>query len=137
MPWQRRACLAALAEVHPRYYTPKNAILLIGALSVISLGRPALVWLVNAGVGIVVAYAFVALSFLALRNEPELERPYQAPGGSFTGYLALVLSAAIGALYFPGSPSALIWPQEWAINKALDHSGCTAIRPVTALNRAD
>ena len=51
----------------------------------------------------------------AAQNEPELERPYQAPGGSFTGYLALVLSVAIGALYFPGSPSALIWPQEWAI----------------------
>lgn len=108
-----------LAEIHPRYHTPKNAILLIGALSVISpfFGRPALVWLVNAGgLGIVVAYAFVALSFLALRkNEPELERPYTAPGGKATGYLALALSIGIGTLYFPGSPSALIWPQEWSI----------------------
>ena len=68
------------------------------------------------GLGIVLAYAFVALSFLALRkNEPELERPYQAPGGRFTGYLALVLSVSIGALYFPGSPSALVWTQEWSI----------------------
>ncbi len=110
---------AALAEIHPRYHTPRNAILLIGALSVISpfFGRPALVWLVNAGgLGIVVAYAFVALSFLALRkHEPDLQRPYRAPGGSFSGYLALVLSIAIGLLYFPGSPSALIWPQEWSI----------------------
>ena len=110
---------APLAEVHPRYHTPMNAILLIGVLSVVSpfFGRPALVWLVNAGgLGIVVAYAFVALSFLALRkNEPELERPYQAPGGRFTGYLALLLSIGIGALYFPGSPSALVWPQEWGI----------------------
>ena len=109
---------AALAEVHPRYHTPKNAILLIGALSVISplFGRPALVWLVNAGgLGIVVAYAFVALSFLALRKtNPSWSGPIRHPG-SFTGYLALVLSVAIGALYFPGSPSALIWPQEWAI----------------------
>ena len=108
---------APLAEVHPRYHTPKNAILLIGVLSVVSpfFGRPALVWLVNAGgLGIVVAYAFVALSFLALRkNEPELERPYQAPGGRLTGYMALLLSIGIGALYFPGSPSALVWPQEW------------------------
>lgn len=108
-----------LAEIHPRYHTPKNAILLIGALSVISpfFGRPALVWLVNAGgLGIVVAYAFVALSFLALRkNEPELARPYTAPGGKATGYLALVVSIGIGTLYFPGSPSALVWPQEWSI----------------------
>ena len=110
---------ASLAEVHPGYHTPRNAILLIGVLSVVSpfFGRPALVWLVNAGgLGIVVAYAFVAWSFLALRkNEPELERPYQAPGGSFTGYLALLLSIGIGTLYFPGSPSALVWPHEWAI----------------------
>lgn len=108
-----------LAEIHPRYHTPKNAILLIGLLSVISpfFGRPALVWLVNAGgLGIVVAYAFVALSFIALRrNEPELARPYTAPGGIATGYLALALSIGIGTLYFPGSPSALVWPHEWAI----------------------
>ena len=108
-----------LAEIHPRYHTPKNAILLIGVLSVISplFGRPALVWLVNAGgLGIVVAYAFVALSFIALRKkEPELARPYTAPGGVVTGYVALLLSIGIGALYFPGSPSALVWPHEWAI----------------------
>lgn len=108
-----------LGEIHPRYHTPRNAILLIGLLSVISpfFGRPALVWLVNAGgLGIVVAYAFVALSFIALRkNEPELARPYTAPGGIATGYLALVLSIGIGTLYFPGSPSALVWPHEWGI----------------------
>ena len=108
-----------LAEIHPRYHTPKNAILLIGLLSVISpfFGRPALVWLVNAGgLGIVVAYAFVALSFIALRKkDPELPRPYTAPGGVATGYTALLLSIGIGALYFPGSPSALVWPHEWAI----------------------
>ncbi|MCY4264218.1 MAG: APC family permease [Gammaproteobacteria bacterium] len=108
-----------LAEIHPRYHTPKNAILLIGALSIISpfFGRAAVVWLVNAGgLGIVVAYGFVALSFIALRkNEPELKRPYRAPGGMATGYLAFVLSIGIGVLYFPGSPSALLWPQEWSI----------------------
>lgn len=108
-----------LGEIHPRYHTPMNAILLIGLLSVISpfFGRPALVWLVNAGgLGIVVAYAFVALSFIALRkNEPELARPYTAPGGIATGYLALALSIGIGTLYFPGSPSALVWPHEWGI----------------------
>ena len=82
MPWQRRACSPQRWPSPSPISHPKNAILLIGALSVISpFGRPALVWLVNAGgLGIVFAYAF-ALSFLALRkNEPELERPYQAPG---------------------------------------------------------
>jgi amino acid transporter len=83
----------------------------------LGFGRPALVWLVNAGgLGIVVAYAFVAWSFLALRkNEPELARPYQAPLGKVTGYAALVLSIGLIFLYLPGSPSALVWPQEWGI----------------------
>jgi amino acid transporter len=108
-----------LGRVHPRYHTPVNAILLAGALSLLSpfFGRPALVWLVNAGgLGIVVAYAFVAWSFLALRrNEPELERPYRAPLGRVTGYAALLLSIGLIFLYLPGSPAALVWPQEWGI----------------------
>ena len=110
---------APLGKIHPRYHTPVNAILLIGVLSVVSpfFGRAALVWLVNAGgLGIVVAYAMVAVSFLALRKkEPELERPYQAPLGEVTGYAALVLSIGLFFLYLPGSPSALVWPHEWAI----------------------
>ena len=110
---------AALGKLHKKYRTPANAIMLIGLLSIISpfFGRPALVWLVNAGgLGIVVAYIFVAISFLVLRhNEPELARPYRVPLGKFTGYAALILSIGLIFLYLPGSPSALIWPQEWAI----------------------
>lgn len=110
---------AALGKLHPKYRTPYNAILLIGGLSIIGpfFGRPVLVWLVDAGgLGIVVAYAMVALSFLVLRsNEPNLERPYKVPFGKFIGILALILSIGLGFLYMPGSPSALLWPQEWVI----------------------
>ena len=110
---------AALGKLHGKYRTPANAILLIGVLSIISpfFGRPALVWLVNAGgLGIVVAYVFVAASFLVLRlNEPELDRPYKLPFGLFTGFAALILSLGLILLYLPGSPSALVWPQEWGI----------------------
>jgi basic amino acid/polyamine antiporter, APA family len=108
-----------LAKLHPKYRTPYNAILLIGGLSIIGpfFGRPVLVWLVDAGgLGIVVAYGMVALSFLILRNkEPDLERPYKVPYGKFIGILALILSIGLGFLYMPGSPSALLWPQEWMI----------------------
>lgn len=110
---------AFLGRIHPSYHTPVNAILLIGALSVISpfFGRPALVWLVNAGgLGIVVAYLFVAVSFVALRkNEPELERPYRAPFGNAIGIAAFLLSLGLIFLYLPGSPAALAWPWEWGI----------------------
>ena len=108
-----------LGEIHPKYHTPKNAILLIGALSIIGpfFGRPALVWVVDAGgLGIVIAYGMVAWSFLVLRKrEPELERPYKVRYGKFVGISALVLSIGLGLLYLPGSPAALIWPQEWGI----------------------
>ncbi len=110
---------AVLGRLHPRYRTPHYAIALIGALSVIApfFGRPALVWLVDAGgLGIVVAYATVAWSFLVLRRrEPEMPRPYLVPAGPVVGWLALVLSIGLALLYLPGSPAALLWPQEWAI----------------------
>jgi amino acid transporter len=110
---------SSLARMHPRYNTPVHAIVLIGGLSVIGpfFGRPALVWLVDAGgLGIVIAYAMVALSFLRLRkNEPELERPYEVPQGKIVGTLALMVSIGLALLYLPGSPAALVWPQEWLI----------------------
>jgi amino acid transporter len=108
-----------LGELHPKYHTPRNSILLIGALSMIGpfFGRPALVWVVDAGgLGIIIAYGMVAWSFLVLRKkEPELERPYRVRCGKFVGVTALVLSIGLGLLYLPGSPAALIWPQEWGI----------------------
>ena len=110
---------AVLGRLHPRYNTPHNAILLIGALSIVAplFGRPALVWLVDAGgPGIVLAYVMVAWSFLVLRRrEPDMPRPYRVPRGRLVGILAAVLAMAILVLYLPGSPAALAWPYEWAI----------------------
>ena len=110
---------AVFGELHPRYRTPRNAILLVGGLAVFAplFGRPAMVWLVNAGgLGIVTAYAMVALSFLVLRvREPRMERPYRVRYGMVVGSLALVFSVALAGLYLPFSPAALAWPQEWAI----------------------
>lgn len=110
---------AWLAALHPRYKTPHRAIVTIGVLSCLAplAGRPALVWLVDAGgLGIVVAYAMVALSFLVLRRrEPEMERPFRVRRGAAVGWTALVLSCALALLYLPFSPSALVWPWEWGI----------------------
>jgi amino acid transporter len=107
------------AALHPKFHTPHRAIMLIGGLAVFAplFGRPAMVWLVDAGgLGIVTAYAMVALSFLVLRSrEPEMARPYRVKNGKLVGYLAFALSIALASLYLPWSPAALIWPNEWLI----------------------
>lgn len=108
---------ASLAKVHPKYKTPANAILFIGIVGTFSpfLGRQALIWFVDAGsLGLMVAYIFVTVSFLKLRyKEPEMHRPYKAPGGKLLGWFGLIASLLMLSLYMPGMPAALVWPQEW------------------------
>jgi len=109
---------AFLAKLHPRYKTPTNAILLIGMLSTAAplLGRKALVWFVDAGsLAIVIAYLFVALSFVVLRvREPGMPRPFKVRAGMLVGVVSVLLSLAMAAMYMPFSPSALV-PVEWAL----------------------
>lgn len=108
-----------LAELHPKYKTPHKAILLIAVLTTAAplFGRPALVWLVDAGgLALVVAWLMVSLSFIILRKKrPEMKRPFRVRGGTAIGWLALFMSIGVAILYMPGMPSALVWPYEWAI----------------------
>lgn len=117
-----------LAKLHPKYKTPYNAIILIGILTMIApfFGRKMLVWLVDAGgLGIVLAYLMVSVSFLILRNkEPDMPRPFTVKNGKLIGFLAAGLSAVFVLLYLPGSPAALVWPYEWLI--ALGWAGAGA-----------
>jgi amino acid transporter len=103
--------------IHPKYGTPTNAILFLGALAFFAplLGRPALVWIVNAGgVGMIVGYVLVALAFLRLRKmEPDLERPYKIKYWRTIGFGAVVMSFLFLSFYLPGMPAALVWPYEW------------------------
>ena len=80
------------------------------------MGRKSMVWLVDAGgLGIIVAYTLVAISFLILRKKlPDMPRPFRVKMGKVVGWSAVILSVGIGALYLPGSPAALT-PPEWAI----------------------
>lgn len=109
----------SLGELHPKYKTPHRAILLIAVLTTAAplFGRPALVWLVDAGgLALVVAWLMVALSFIILRKKrPQLRRPFRVRGGTTIGWLALLMSVGMAILYMPGMPSALIWPYEWVI----------------------
>ena len=129
-----------LARVHPRFGTPWPAIALIGALSVVAplLGRSALIWIVNAGsFCIAIAYVFVAAAFLTLRRrEPDLERPFRAPGGVAAGGVAFVLGLILISLYLPWSPSGLVWPIEWGLVAAWYGLGA-ALAVVSILMRRD
>lgn len=108
-----------LGKLHPKYNTPYTAILLIAGLTTFAplLGRPALVWLVDAGgLSLVVAWLSVAISFIILRKKaPNMKRPFKLPGGTIIGWLAVIMSIFVAVLYLPGMPSALIWPHEWVI----------------------
>lgn len=107
-----------LTKIHPKYKTPTNAILLIGAISTAApfFGKAMMEWLTNAGgLGAVMAYMFVSISFMAIRKkEPNLERPYKVGNYKLVGTMAIVLSAAMVVLYMPGMPSGLGIP-EWCI----------------------
>ncbi|MFC4003533.1 APC family permease [Prauserella oleivorans] len=106
-------------RLHPRFGTPSNAVLLVGALSVLAplFGREMLVWLSDAGsLSIVVAYLMVAVCFLVLRvREPDMPRPFRVPAGRTVGVAAIVLSLAVTVLFLPGMPAELDWPSEWVI----------------------
>jgi amino acid transporter len=108
-----------LGKLHPKYKTPHNAVILVGILSTLAplFGRKMLVWLVDAGgMGVVVAYMAVALSFLVLRyKEPDMPRPFTVSNGKLVGFIAVLLSLGMAIMYLPGSPSALVWPYEWVI----------------------
>ncbi|WP_257347287.1 APC family permease [Pseudalkalibacillus decolorationis] len=105
--------------LHPKYKTPTNAVFAIGVPSVLSplLGRPALVWLVNAGgFGIVISYFMVAIAFIVLRKkEPDMERPYRSGKSSAVGWIAAVFCLGFITLYLPGMPASLSWPTEWVL----------------------
>lgn len=106
-----------LGEIHDEYNTPKNAILLIGVLSVFSplFGKQMLTWIVNTtGLGLVVAWFLVTVSFFVLRyREPEMDRPFRLSFGLPIAAVALVLNLFFIRLYLPGGASSLVWPYEW------------------------
>lgn len=110
---------AWFGRLHPKNKTPTNAILFIGGLSMLAplLGRPMLVWLVDAGgLAVLFAYLIVSIAFLQLRkNEPDMLRPFKAGNSNIVGWLAVLLSIGFIVLFFPGMPAALIWPYEWVI----------------------
>ncbi|TYC98883.1 amino acid permease [Arthrobacter echini] len=108
--------------LHPRYRTPVNALVFIGALSFAApfFGTEMLGWLVDSGApSIVLAYILVSLVFVILRRrEPGMDRPLRVGGrgrgGEMIGWLAAVLCVGLLSLYLPGMPAALT-PPPWIL----------------------
>ncbi len=91
-----------------KYQTPYLSLILIGALSFISLffGRQMLIWISNcASFACCLTYCIVSLSFLRLRKkEPNLKRPYKVKNYRFVGIMATVLSGFLCMMYLiPGT----------------------------------
>lgn len=101
-------------KLHPRFNTPSNAILFIGALSVAApfFGTGMLGWLVDSGSpSIVVTYFLVCIVFLMLRRrEPEMVRPFRSGKGKIGvmfGVLGAILTFGLLTLYIPGMPASI------------------------------
>ena len=103
------------SKIHPKHGTPVNALLFVGALSVVSpfFGEEMLGWLVDSGSpSIVIAYLLVSIVFVILRKrEPDMERPFRiggrGHGGTAIGVLSVILCAGLAILYIPGMPAGL------------------------------
>src|SRR5699024_3818771 len=102
---EKKMIPAWFGKLHPKYGTPTRSILFIGLLSTLSplLGRPMLVWLVDAGgLAVVIAYLFVAIAFVRLRKSaPDMSRPFRAGKSSIVGWIAIILSFFFISLYLP------------------------------------
>jgi amino acid transporter len=108
------------AKLHPKHGTPTLPITIAAIASIIAvfLGRAAVMWFLDATSAFVVLfYLYIACSYITLRKqEPEMNRPYRAPGGILTGIVAVGASIFFFlSLILPFSPGALIWPYEYAI----------------------
>lgn len=105
-------------KLNPTFKSPSAAIIFVTLTSVLAtlFGKEALTLLVNAGgLGIVVSWMLVSLSFFLLRKkEPNMDRPFKVKSGKLVGCIAILLSLALIYLYFPGNSSALN-SNEWGI----------------------
>ena len=113
-----RIISSKMGQANLQYQTPGNAIIFSGVITLLGslLGRGAMLAFVNVGsFCIALAFLGVSLSYIKLKSLHTI-RPFQAPGGKFTGYVACLGAIAILLIMIvPGSQAALSWPLEWLI----------------------
>jgi len=104
---------------HPRFQTPKNAILFAGGFALLGsiLGKAVIVPIVDvASLAFVIAWLLTCLSAIRLRRTaPDLVRPYRVRRRA-TMVVGVVVSAILVLLMVvPGSAAQMKWPLEYLI----------------------
>ena len=109
---------SCFGTLHSKYKTPYVATVFVGIITMLTpfLGKNSLGWFVEAsGFGTVIAYFFVALSFIVLRiKHPEYKRPFKVKHGLLVGIIAIIVSLFFIVLYLPVGSSSLN-DIEWGI----------------------
>ena len=133
------------SKVDSLYKTPKNSLIFMLVISVagIVMGQGILLPLiVMGGISFLIAWFFMALSSISLRKkDPDLHRPYKAPGGIVMGYIATVFSGLLLLLMIvPGTPISLkgieyvlfiIWAAAGLLMYAIYHKQYIQIEELT------
>ena len=113
---------AILGKLHPKYRTPKNAIIIVGGLSVLSVffGRKMLIWISDtASFACCVAYCIVAMSFLVIRKKyPNVNRPYKVKYYKIVGLIATIMAGVMAILYLIPGSGCTFTKEEWIIASA-------------------
>jgi amino acid transporter len=108
-----------LGEVDEKHQIPKNAILLVGLITVIGpfIGKSSIAPIVNVGsLAFISGWFVTCLSAIGLRKTaPELNRPYRVKHKMVLYLGALIAGMLILLMIFPGSSAQLKWPGEYAI----------------------
>ena len=109
-----------LGATHAKFGTPKNAVLLSGAVTLAGafLGRGAMVAFIDVG-SFCIALAFLGVTFSATRlrkTAPDMARPYRMPlARPLTAVAGVGAILILGVMIVPGSGASLAWPLEWGL----------------------
>ena len=108
------------SKTHPKYKTPHLALILVGALSILSLffGRAMLVWIADsASFACCIAYCMVSMAFVRLRKlDPDMKRPFMVGNYKLIGFLAVALSGLMCVMYLIPGTGCTLTSEEFVIS---------------------
>ncbi len=107
------------AQLHPKYRSPKNAIVFVSLIScvILFLGQAMFVPLIDvAAVAYIVLWGSTLASVLRARKlYPDMRRPAKYPGGKPLMYVGSVIAVVLLLMIIPGTPASLQWPVEYIL----------------------